>query len=227
AMAVRLVIPPCGEMPKHQHHLPPEATSLRVSIGASRAEVQRLIPNLFPPPSVDEDVSDEDFYDQNPGVEFAKLVFAELFGRAPSEQTPGDFVFRQAAFGGDGNMITDYDITFDHLVPDREDSPEVLQLNTFSLAQLKYSKIPLDQYATEGNVILLPRCCQTRIGSTDRGRVNDMVRLARQSYDEESVEDIQWRAQFSGSPCSAEGSTVLGQTALGFNLSPRGQPADA
>jgi len=89
--------------------------------------------------------------------------------------------------------ITYYDITFDHLVPAGEDNPEVLQLNTITLVNSKYSKIPLFEYAAAGSVILLPRCCQTRVGSTDRGRVNDMVRLMKQSkqqHEESIAEDI-------------------------------------
>lgn len=84
-------------------------------------------------------------------------------------------------------------MTFDHLVPAGEDNPEVLQLNTITLVNSKYSKIQLFEYAAVGNVILLPRCCQTRVGSTDRGRVNDMVRLvkeSRQQHEESIAEDI-------------------------------------
>ncbi len=69
----------------------------------------------------------------------------------------------------------------------------MLQLNTFSVADFKYAKIPLDKYAAKGNVILLPRCCQVRFGSTDRGRTNDMVRTSRherQAYAEGDAEEM-------------------------------------
>jgi hypothetical protein len=59
-----------------------------------------------------------------------------------------------------------------------DENPEVLQLNSFPVDEKfakQYSKIPLDTYSAEEHVVLLPRCCQTRVGSTDRGRVNDLV----------------------------------------------------
>ena len=65
----------------------------------------------------------------------------------------------------------------------------MLQLNTFSLAWSNSAKIPLDQFAAEGNVILLPRCCQTRVGSTDRERVNFMTNLGRKPFNEINAED--------------------------------------
>ncbi len=103
-MTTRLVIPPCGETPKHpyHHHLLPEGTALRVSICALKPDVRRLLPDLFPPPGVVEDVVDE--YEEIPAVEFAKLAFAEIFGRPPSEETPGDFVLQQVSFGGDSRL---------------------------------------------------------------------------------------------------------------------------
>lgn len=103
-MVVGLVIPPCGETPKHQHHLPPVDIPLRISIGAYKADVQRLIPSFFPPPDVDGNIPDGDHYDEAPAVEFAKLAFAEVFGRPPSDHTPGDFVFQQVGFGGEGKV---------------------------------------------------------------------------------------------------------------------------
>jgi hypothetical protein len=70
--------------------------------------------------------------------------------------------------------ISDYGIIFDHLVPSTETNPEVLQLNVFEKGDQESRKIPLDQYSDE-NVVVLPRCCQVRVGSTDRRRVNSQV----------------------------------------------------
>jgi hypothetical protein len=33
----------------------------------------------------------------------------------------------------------------------------------------------MEAYSAQEHVVPLPRCCQTRVGSMDRGRVNDMV----------------------------------------------------
>ncbi|MCJ1259360.1 hypothetical protein MMC24_007197 [Lignoscripta atroalba] len=73
-------------------------------------------------------------------------------------------------------------IVFDHFVPSSDVDPEVLQLNIIDSqdqAQLqKYFKsIIIDRHDPKyfDSIIAVPRCCQTRVGSTDRGRVNDEV----------------------------------------------------
>lgn len=103
-MVVQLAIPPCGETPKHQHHLPPVDIPLRISIGAYKADVQRLLPSLFPAPDVKWNIPDQNDYEEAPAVEFAKLAFAEIFGRPPSDHTPGDFVLQQVGFGGEDKV---------------------------------------------------------------------------------------------------------------------------
>jgi hypothetical protein len=75
-----------------------------------------------------------------------------------------------------------YGVTFDHLVPEGDIDPEVLQINIIETAEDDGA------YANEGllfsvdaaeytgqKVLAVPRCCQKRKGTQDRGRVNDGV----------------------------------------------------
>ncbi|EPE32205.1 hypothetical protein GLAREA_07338 [Glarea lozoyensis ATCC 20868] len=82
----------------------------------------------------------------------------------------------------DFSMIDYYGITFDHLVPPGDPDPEVLQLNTFEIEDdggiyaNTYSRLKIDPPDYIGKKVLaLPRCCQTRNGTTDRRRVNEGV----------------------------------------------------
>jgi hypothetical protein len=80
------------------------------------------------------------------------------------------------------SMIDYYGITFDHLVPIDDTDPEVLQINIMEIEDdggiyaNKYSCFDIDPADyTRKKVLALPRCCQTRKGTTDQRRVNDSV----------------------------------------------------
>ena len=80
--------------------------------------------------------------------------------------------------------MTGYGITFDHLVPEHDEDPEVLQFNFCDPNDRKdnarYCKVSLDEPQYRNCVVAVPRCCQVRRGSTDRKRVNGLVRRRRQ-----------------------------------------------
>ena len=84
--------------------------------------------------------------------------------------------------------IEGYGITFDHFVSSAEDDdPETLMINLLDPADseaAKYCKVDLSQYSagTESVVLLLPRCCQLRRGTTDRKGINNLVKAARSTY---------------------------------------------
>jgi hypothetical protein len=80
------------------------------------------------------------------------------------------------------SMIDYYGITFDHLVPIDDIDPEVLQINIMEIEDdggiyaNNYSCFYINPADYTGKKVLaLPRCCQTRKGTTDRRRVNDAV----------------------------------------------------
>ena len=75
-----------------------------------------------------------------------------------------------------------YGVTFDHLVPTGDADPEVLQINIIEMDddEGKYARenlcFPVDPSEYRGKKVLaVPRCCQMRKGTQDRGRVNSMV----------------------------------------------------
>lgn len=76
-------------------------------------------------------------------------------------------------------MIDYYGVTFDHLVPDGDINPEVLQINIIEIEddggvyanQWLLFTVDPDEYIGK-KVLAVPRCCQKRKGSQDRWRVN-------------------------------------------------------
>ncbi|KAH9216995.1 hypothetical protein DL95DRAFT_113396 [Leptodontidium sp. 2 PMI_412] len=77
------------------------------------------------------------------------------------------------------SMIGYYGITFDHLMPVDDADPEVLQINIMEIENdrgiyaNKYSCLDIDPADYIGKKVLaLPRCCQTRKGTTDQRRIN-------------------------------------------------------
>lgn len=79
--------------------------------------------------------------------------------------------------------IDDYGVTFDHLVPADDLDPDVLQINIYEMEYdegeyvKKYLPFPvvLADYVGK-KVLAVPRCCQSRKGTQDRGRINDGVK---------------------------------------------------
>ena len=79
-------------------------------------------------------------------------------------------------------MIDYYGVTFDHLVTTGDADPEVLQINIIEMNddQGRYADehlrfaVVMSEYRGK-RVLAVPRCCQSRKGTQDRGRVNSMV----------------------------------------------------
>ena len=73
-------------------------------------------------------------------------------------------------------------MTFDHLVPADDTNPEVLQINIIEIEDdngayaNEHMPFAVDLAEFVGKKVLaVPRCCQKRKGTQDRGRVNDCV----------------------------------------------------
>lgn len=89
---------------------------------------------------------------------------------------PADIVF--------SGSIDGYGITFDHLVSSADEDPETLMMNLCDPSDseaAKYFKVDLGRYNVnmESVVLLIPRCCQLRRGTTDRKGINDLVKNAK------------------------------------------------
>ncbi|KAI1340551.1 hypothetical protein F5Y15DRAFT_42942 [Xylariaceae sp. FL0016] len=76
-----------------------------------------------------------------------------------------------------------YGVTFDHLVPQDDTNPEVLQINIIETDKddaayaNEHLSFVVDAAEYRGQKVLaVPRCCQKKKGTQDRGRVNDGVR---------------------------------------------------
>jgi hypothetical protein len=84
------------------------------------------------------------------------------------------------------DSIDGYGITFDHFVDPAEDNdPDTLMMNVFDPSDPEvatYLKLDLDRYtpSPESFVLIVPRCCQLRQGTTDRKGINDQVKEARE-----------------------------------------------
>lgn len=63
--------------------------------------------------------------------------------------------------------------------------PDVLQINIIEIDDdqgayaNKYVPFNVDPMDCEGKVLAVPRCCQIRKGTQDRGRVNDSVKARK------------------------------------------------
>ncbi|KAK3937664.1 hypothetical protein QBC46DRAFT_319192 [Diplogelasinospora grovesii] len=172
-----LMIPPCGENPRHPCHPPAIDKPLRISVMGSKKEVECLLPER---PRLPTQPGQE--YEET-GVCFPRLVFATLYGRDVDDSVQGDFVLRGQFYGYGlkrGEIGPNKIVSPTMASPDDTD-PEVLQLNIFTASMSWWSKLPnLEQRLQDLSVlVLVPRCCQTREGTTDRMRVmrvNDDVK---------------------------------------------------
>ncbi|KAI0114385.1 hypothetical protein GGR51DRAFT_504154 [Nemania sp. FL0031] len=182
-MAHELYIPPCIGTPAQPFHSPPLNRPLRIRIEGPLTAIQRLIPNA----SWDVNISTQTF--PMPGTKpLAELTYRALYGADPRSGVPRDMVIRDHFLGWvvkekiPLNKIDYYGVTFDHLVPADDPDPDVLQINICELdydggeradGTLLFPVNPADY--TGKKVLAVPRCCQKRKGTTDRGRVNDGV----------------------------------------------------
>ena len=79
-------------------------------------------------------------------------------------------------------MIDYYGVTFDHLVPEDDTNPEVLQINIVEIEDdggvyaKTYNEFVINPADYIGKRVLgAPRCCSITKGTSDRERVNDAV----------------------------------------------------
>ncbi|KAK2009718.1 hypothetical protein LZ32DRAFT_608233 [Colletotrichum eremochloae] len=182
-MALELHIPPCIVKPACDLHPPAFERPLRIQIEGPLVSIEKLFPGIqwkIPLVNTSE-------YFQPAGPELAALTYQHLYGRMPKDSTDasGDLVVRDEYLGWirHERRIDYYGVTFDHLVPGDDLDPEVLQVNIIETEEddgayaNKYLLFPVDAKDYTGKKVLaVPRCCQKRKGTQDRGRVNDSVR---------------------------------------------------
>ncbi|TGJ87561.1 hypothetical protein E0Z10_g1178 [Xylaria hypoxylon] len=178
-MALELYIPPCIHTPAHALHLPPLERPLRIQIDGPLTSIQKLVPDA----SWDIEAYAPDF-PMPGGIALAKLVYRALY----KTDAPSDMAIRYQYLGWirEGNItlskIDYYGVTFDHLVPADDLDPDVLQINIIEVDYdggeyaNKYLLFPVNPADYTGKKVLaVPRCCQTRKGTQDRGKTNDEV----------------------------------------------------
>ncbi|KAI3332454.1 hypothetical protein HD806DRAFT_480605 [Xylariaceae sp. AK1471] len=130
-----------------------------------------------------------------PGLRLVQMAFRLLYGCDPDPGNPSDMVLRHQYDIWRGAtadrvllpepILEGYAITFDHLLgPDDEDDPETLMLNILDPNDpliANFITIDKDPYTSgpEPVLLLVPRCCQARKGTTDRRRINREIREAK------------------------------------------------
>ncbi|KAI3318506.1 hypothetical protein HD806DRAFT_311560 [Xylariaceae sp. AK1471] len=116
------------------------------------------------------------------------MAYRTLYGTDMRSEIADDMVIRDQYLGWvmEGkilmNKIDYYGVTLDHLVPADDLDPDVLQINInevdydgreYANEYLLFRVNPADY--TGKKVLAVPRCCQKRKGTQDRGRTNDGV----------------------------------------------------
>lgn len=202
-MALPLYLPACILNPPHPSHHPPPDKPLRINIEGPIVAIQRLIPGTSAQVLRQGEYDyDEPVFPQPAGPTLAKLAYHILYGQRgePAAAPPGSSSSSFSSSPADQLVIRDeylgwllherpyqnidyYGITFDYLVPADDPWPETLQLNIIEIEDdggeyankhMPFAVDPAD-YAGK-KVLVVPRCCQKRVGSTDRRRMNDQVR---------------------------------------------------
>ncbi|KAI5862903.1 hypothetical protein GGS23DRAFT_570054 [Durotheca rogersii] len=194
-MPANLIIPRCEQNPVHPNHPPPQDKPLRIQILGLNKIIDQLFGDGAKMPSEDRPITSTTLDFDEVGLRFAKMAFKQLYGRDVDPNTPSDFVprYQYNTFHGKvgecqpwEHVIDGYGITFDHLVsPADDDDPETLMINVCDPSDPKaapYIRLDLGQYnaGPESFVLLVPRCCQLRRGTTDRRGINGQVREARE-----------------------------------------------
>ncbi|KAI0829172.1 hypothetical protein F5Y06DRAFT_220966 [Hypoxylon sp. FL0890] len=181
-MALELHIPPCISTPTHRFHPPPLDQPLRIQIEGPLVSIQKLLPGITWHTDIMAPI-----FPQPAGPELARLAYQKIYGHDVRPDVPGDMVVRDEYLGWvkEERPITRidyYGVTFDHLVPADDPDPEVLQINIIEMDDdggayaNKYLSFAVDPAEYTGKKVLaVPRCCQKRKGTQDRGRVNDSV----------------------------------------------------
>ncbi|KFA48719.1 hypothetical protein S40293_11452 [Stachybotrys chartarum IBT 40293] len=120
------------------------------------------------------------------------MAFKQLYGQEVNTNNRTDFIprYQYSTFWGKygecepwEHVVDGYGITFDHFVPDDDEDPETLMMNIYDPsdpASAQLAKLDLGPYSTSSTptVLLIPRCCQLRQGTTDRKGINDQLREA-------------------------------------------------
>ncbi|KAG8169257.1 hypothetical protein KVR01_000002 [Diaporthe batatas] len=186
-MGYELCIPACVCDPAHPYHPPPLDKPLRIQIDGPLVAIEKLLPSaswhtnplalVFPQPAA---------------PDLAKLAYRAIYGHDVRPDVIGDAIVRDEYLGWVNekplNKIDFYGVTFDHLVPADDVDPDVLQINILELEvtegpyadgvayaqqNLLFSFDPTEYIGKK--VLAVPRCCQRRKGTQDRGRINDSV----------------------------------------------------
>ncbi|KAI1178933.1 hypothetical protein F4777DRAFT_40991 [Nemania sp. FL0916] len=197
-MASKLILPPCADSPAHMHHPPPPDKPLRIQVGGHLDWIDQLFDDgtkIFRPEAT---FFSLDEYAE-PCLRLIKMSFNLLYGRDPDPETPLDMVLRYQSYifqGRTGDKPPEKDIpisyyfTFDHLVgPENDLDPDTLMLNLVDPNDHQHSQLvrfDVGPYTSgsEPVMLLVPRCCQTRKGTQDRGRINIEVETSKMTPDE-------------------------------------------
>ncbi|KAH7009388.1 uncharacterized protein B0I36DRAFT_335030 [Microdochium trichocladiopsis] len=178
-MAPELHIIECICRPASALHPPPSDKPLRIQIEGPLVSIAKLFPDTpwdvssVPAP-----------FPQLAGRRLAELTYEKIYGQRYRPDIEGDLVVRDEYLGWvpRRSEIDYYGVTFDHLIPAHDQDPEVLQINIIEMDEDKgayanqYLPFHVDWKDYAGKRILaVPRCCQRRIGSTDRRKINDGV----------------------------------------------------
>ncbi|KAH8590355.1 hypothetical protein B0O99DRAFT_580067 [Bisporella sp. PMI_857] len=178
-MAPELFIPPCIRNLPRCLHPPPPITPLGIQIQGPLGSIQKLLLKIS--------WHDIVIFPQPGGLELASLTHRALYGEE-DKQAGGIPAVRDEYLGWvtEGGKPLDhidyYGVTFDHLVPADDPSPEVLAISivevdndrgAFANNVLSF-QIDATEY-TGKKVLAVPRCCQVKKGTQDRRRWNGLV----------------------------------------------------
>jgi len=180
-MALELFILPCIHNPRHRLHPPPPTGPLRIQIQGLLESIQKLLPQTswheivrFPQPG---------------GLELAAVTHRALYGEEGGLEKADSIPAVQdeyLAWAMEGRRPLDYidyhGVTFDHLVPADDPDPEVLAISIIEVDNdggafaNRVLLFPIDPTEYTGKKVLaVPRCCQVKKGTQDRGRWNGLV----------------------------------------------------
>ncbi|KAI0489837.1 hypothetical protein F4859DRAFT_462554 [Xylaria cf. heliscus] len=193
-MVFKLVLPQCEQTPTCVNHPPEPDKPLRIQIIGLNKDLDNVFDDgtKWPTPKSSLDKATEFI---EPGLRLVQMAFCLLYGRDPDPGNPSDMVPRHQYDIWRGAtedrvllpkpILEGYAITFDHLLgPDDEDDPETLMLNIINPndpQRAGFIMIDTSPYTSgpEPVLLLVPRCCQVRKGTTDRRRINREIREAK------------------------------------------------
>ncbi|KAF2964885.1 hypothetical protein GQX73_g8682 [Xylaria multiplex] len=198
-MVFKLILPQCEQTSTCVNHPPEWEKPLRIQISGWNKDLDNLFEDglKMPKPKSSMDRATEFI---EPGLRLVQMAFRLLYSRNPDPATPSDMVPRHQydiwrgatpdrvllpePMQRDYTRLEGYTITFDHLLgPGDEDDPETLMLNIIDpndpvrADHMTISKSPYTS-GSEPVLLLVPRCCQVRKGTTDRRRINREIREA-------------------------------------------------